>query len=176
MFVVSGLVKIAAGIAVFLWPVDEFTPLIYLFGIPAVVQGFVHIYAATNNRNMGAYWWVLLLVGIVYITAGVITLTYPDVTPMFLMSAVAVVWSFAGIMMILLSIQLAKELENGFGLLLAGILSLMAGIFLLINLDSSVYSALWVVVCYSFPIGILTILFGIKAKSWLYYYFDDIME
>src|SRR5688572_16628684 len=100
MFVVSGLVKIAAGIAVFMWPIDEFTPLIYLFGIPAVVQGFVHIYAATNNRNMGAYWWVLLLVGIVYITAGVITVTYPDVTPMFLMSAVAVVWSFAGVMMI----------------------------------------------------------------------------
>ena len=176
MFVVSGLVIIAAGIAVFIWPVEEFTPLVYLFGIPAIVQGLAHIYAATYKRSMCDLWWVLLLVGIVYLTAGVITISYPDVTHVFLMSAISAAWSFTGAMMILLSIQLHKELENGSEFLLSGILSLVAGAYLLTNLQNNAYSIVWVVVSYSFLIGMLTIFFGIKAKAWTYFYFDDRME
>jgi uncharacterized membrane protein HdeD (DUF308 family) len=71
---------------------------------------------------------------------------------------------------------LNKELENGYGLLLSGILSLMAGVYLVTHLNSNVYSILWVVVSYSFLIGMLTIYFGLKARSWRYMYFDDIME
>jgi uncharacterized membrane protein HdeD (DUF308 family) len=108
--------------------------------------------------------------------AGVLTLSYPDITPVILMSIIAAAWSFAGVIMVLLSILLNIERENGFGLLFSGILSLMAGVYLVTDLHRNVYAILWVVVLYSFLIGILTILFGLKARSWRYMYFDDNLE
>ena len=176
MFVFSGLVKIAAGIAVFLWPSADFDALIYFFGIPAIIQSILYINAAAYNRTMYDQWWVLLLPGIVYMATGVITLGYPDITPEFLMIMIAATWSLAGLIMIMLYIQLVHESKNEFKLLLSGVLSIMAGIYLVTHLSQSVYSILWVIVAYCFLIGLLTFFFGLKAKGWQPVYFDDIME
>lgn len=176
MFIISGLVKIVAGIAICLWPIADFTPLIYLFAVPGVLQGIVHITTALQYKEMYDQWRVMLFEGIIYLTAGVFILGYPGITPVLLMVAIATAWSLVGIIMVRMSIQLNKESQNEFGLLLSGILSIMAGVYLVINLDRDVYSVLWVLVIYSFLIGILTMIFGIKARSWQHMYFDDIME
>src|SRR5438309_156657 len=123
MFVVSGLVKMAAGIAIIFWPIDEFTPLIYLFGIPATVQGIIHINTAVHNRRMFDYWWVLLLTGIVYTAAGLVVLGFPGITQAFFITVIAATWLFVGAVMILISIKLDREWEKEFELVLAGILS-----------------------------------------------------
>src|SRR5678809_850188 len=90
MFVISGGVKIAAAIVLCLWPVEDFTPLIYLFGIPAIIQGSSHIISAVYRRTMFGYWWVLFVLGVVYLTAGVVIIGYSDVTPVFLMVAIGI--------------------------------------------------------------------------------------
>jgi len=176
MFVASGLIKIAGGIAVCLWPVVDFSTLIYLFGIPSIIQGSLHLITAAHYRNMYDQWWLLFLMGIVYMSAGVITISYRDVTPMILMIIMAITWSMVGIMMILLAWRLSKETQNEFGLYLLGFLSIIAGIYLATHLRSEVFSILWVVVIYAFLIGILKAMVGIKAKAWQHVYFDDIME
>jgi uncharacterized membrane protein HdeD (DUF308 family) len=176
MFVVSGLVKMAAGIAIIFWPIDGFTSLIYLFGVPAIVQGIIHMNTAVHNRSMFGYWWVLLLEGIVYTAAGLFALAFPGITPPSLMIIIAAAWSFSGFVMILLSIQLNREWVKGFELVLAGIISIVAGVYLVTHLNDNIYSILWIIVSYSFMIGILTIFFGVKAKAWRNRYFDDIME
>lgn len=176
MFVVSGLVKMAAGIAICLWPITDFTPLIYLFAVPAVLQGIVHITTSFQYKEMYDHWRIMLIEGIIYLAAGAFILSYSEVTPMVLMIAIAATWSLVGIIMVRMSIQLNKESQNEFGLLLSGILSIMAGIYLLTNLNRDVYSVLWILVIYSFLIGILTMVFGIKAKAWHHIYFDDSME
>lgn len=176
MFVASGLIKIAGGIAVCLWPVLDFQTLVYLFGIPSVVQGSIHIITATHYRSMYDHWWVLFFIGIVYMAAGVAAIGYPDVTPMILMIIIAVTWSTVGFTMILLAWRLSKETQNEFGLFLLGSLSITAGIYLATHLYSEIFSILWIVVIYAFLIGILKVIVGIKAKAWQHVYFDDIME
>ena len=176
MLIYSGLIQMMAGTTIYFWPLAEFTPLVYLFGIPAFLQGVIHINSAAQNRSIYGYWWVLLVVGMAYLAAGVVTLGYPDLTPALLLLVMATTWSFAGVVMILISVQLNREWENELALLISGILSLMSGIFLVMNLQRSIYSILWVIVCYSFLVGIFTILFGMKARAWQHIYFDDIME
>ena len=176
MFVVSGLVKIAAGIVICLWPISDFTPLIYLFGIPAILQGIVHMSSAVQFRSRYEDWRVLLVQGVIYLVGGVTVVSYPGVTPTLLMIAVAVTWLLSGIVNILMSIELNKESQKEVGLLLSGLLSIMAGVYLFTNLDREVYMLLWVLVIYSFLIGILNIVFGIKAKTWHHMYFDDYRE
>jgi len=176
MFVVSGLVKIAAGIVICLWPISDFTPLIYLFGLPAIIQGIVHLTSAAQYRSRYEDWRVLLMQGVIYLAAGAIVVGYPGVTPGFLMVAIAVAWLLSGIVNVMMSVQLNKELQKEVGLLLSGILSIMAGIYILTNLNREVYLLLWILVIYGFLIGILNILFGIKARTWHHMYFDDYME
>jgi uncharacterized membrane protein HdeD (DUF308 family) len=176
MFVISGFVKIAAGIAICLWPVIDFSTLIYLFGIPSLVQGSLHIITAAQYRNMYDNWWTIFLMGIVYMVAGVITISYADITPQLLMIIIAITWATAGFIMMLLAWRLNKEMQSELGLFLSGALSIFAGVYLLTSLHADIFSILWVVVIYSFLIGILTTLFGVKAKAWQHVYFDDIME
>jgi uncharacterized membrane protein HdeD (DUF308 family) len=176
MFVASGLVKLAAGIAICLWPISDFTPLVYLFGAPAILQGVVHVSTAFQYRDEYQDWPVLLVEGLIYLLGGVVVVAYPGVTPVFLMVAIGVVWSLVGIIMVMMSVQLNKESQNEVGLLLSGILSIIAGLYLFSNLDRQVYVLLWIIVIYSFIIGILNIVFGIKAKDWKRPYFDDYME
>jgi uncharacterized membrane protein HdeD (DUF308 family) len=176
MFIASGLIKIAGGIAICLWPINDFTPLVYLFGIPAIIQGFLHITTAVHYKDMYDEWRVLLLIGSFYLIGGAVLVSYPNVTPKFLMIAISITWLLIGMIMVLQSIRLNKESQNEFGLFLSGVLSMMAGVYLLTNLHREVYSILWIIVIYSFLIGILTILFGIKARAWQHMYFDDIME
>lgn len=176
MFVVAGLIKITAGIAVCLWPLIDFPTLIYLFGIPSIIQGSLHVITAVQYRSIYNDWWTIFLMGVIYMAAGVVTIGYPDVTPIFLMVIISVTWSIVGLTMMLLAWRLNREMQNEFGLFLSGVLSIMAGVYLTTHLYSDLFSILWVVVIYAFLIGILTMLFGIKARAWAHVYFDDTME
>jgi len=176
MFVVSGIVKIAAGIVICLWPIDDFTPLVYLFGVPAIVQGIVHVLKAVQYREIFYNWVTLLMQGLVYLVDGLIVVSYPGVTPAFLMVAIALTWLITGGMMVMMSVQLNKESQKETGLLMSGLLSILAGVYLLINLDRQVYVLLWVLVIYSFLVGILNIIFGVTAGRWGLSYSDDYIE
>ena len=173
MFIVSGVIKIAAAVLICVWPMEDFTPLIYLFGVPAVLQGSSYMFFALNQRVNYVQWGALLILGIVYFLPGVLLIVYPNVTPEFLMIAVAATWSLVGLMLILFSIQLNKESQSEVGLLLSGTLSILAGVYMVTNLDRTVYSLLWIIVIYSILIGILHITFGIKAKGWRRFNFDN---
>ncbi|MGZ3851859.1 MAG: HdeD family acid-resistance protein [Flavisolibacter sp.] len=176
MFIVSGLVKIAAGILICLWPIADFTPLIYLFGLPALVQGIVHLTNAVQYRSRYEDWPVLLVQGVIYLVAGATVVGYPGVTPGFLMVAIATAWLLSGIVNILMSVQLNREAQKEVGLLSSGLLSIIGAVYLFTNLDREVYVLLWILVIYSFLIGILTIIFGVKSKTWDLMYFDDYRE
>jgi uncharacterized membrane protein HdeD (DUF308 family) len=176
MFVTSGLVKIAAGIAICLWPISDFTPLIYLFGVPAILQGIVHVSTAFQFRAEHEDWLVLLIEGIIYLLGGILVVAYPGVTPAFLMVSMAITWSLVGIITVMMSVQLNRESQNQVGLLMSGVLSIIAGVYLFTNLNREVYLLLWILVIYSFIIGTLNIIFGMKARNWQQMHFDDYME
>jgi len=176
MFLISGFIKIAGGIAICLWPVMDFSTLIYLFGIPSIIQGSLHIITAAQYRNLYDDWWTIFFIGTVYMIAGVVTIGYKDITPMLLMVIMAITWLIVGLVMMMLAWRLNKDMQHEFGLFLSGTLSIMAGVYLFTSMNGDIFSILWVVVIYAFLIGILTALFGVRARAWQHVYFDDIME
>jgi len=176
MFLISGFVKIAGGIVICLWPLVDFPTFIYLFGIPSIIQGSLHMITAVQYKNMYDNWWTIFLMGVVYMVAGVICIGYPELTSVGLMIIIALTWLIVGVVTMVLAWRLNKEAHHEFGLFLSGTLSIMAGVYLITSLRGDIFSILWVVVIYAFLIGILTAFFGIKAKEWQHVYFDDIME
>ena len=85
-FLVSGLLFIAAGLAVFAWPANAYVSLNILLSLLMVGSGFSQIFFSVSNRNILNGWgWVLVsgimpVSGIIDVAFGTYLLIYPGVT------------------------------------------------------------------------------------------------
>ena len=79
-FLVSGLLFIAAGVAVFAWPANAYVSLSILFSILMVSSGFSKIFFSTSNSNILKGWGWILVSGIIDVALGTYLLIYPAVT------------------------------------------------------------------------------------------------
>ncbi len=106
VFVLEGLVGVAAGVATFLWPGATGLVLLYLIAAWAIITGFLEIAAAVRLRRLIQNEWVLGLSGLVSLALGVLLVLQPRV------GAVALVWTIGayaiifGILFIVLGFRL----------------------------------------------------------------------
>jgi uncharacterized membrane protein HdeD (DUF308 family) len=91
--VVAGLLGIAAGIALLVWPDRGLYTLAVFVGVWIVTSGVVHIVGAFVNRH-APHWWLVLAIGIVEIPIGIWALRRPGLTLAVLIT-LAGAWSIA---------------------------------------------------------------------------------
>jgi uncharacterized membrane protein HdeD (DUF308 family) len=77
--VIAGLVGIAAGIAVLVWPDRGLYTLAVFIGIWIVVSGVLHVVGAFVNRY-APHWWLVLAIGLIEIPIGIWALRRPGLT------------------------------------------------------------------------------------------------
>lgn len=90
-----------------------------------------------NSKRAVRYWWLLLIVGIVLLAAGILTFVYPAQS--YLSMAVLFGWLmlFAGVMEVVLS-STSRHFVTGRGWMLAGgIIEIVLGIILIFNVALS---------------------------------------
>jgi uncharacterized membrane protein HdeD (DUF308 family) len=75
LLVLTGLLGLAVGLLTLLWPAITVLALAVLIGLWAIVTGMVEIWAAASRRGS----WLLALVGLLSIVAGLLVLLRPDV-------------------------------------------------------------------------------------------------
>jgi uncharacterized membrane protein HdeD (DUF308 family) len=78
--VVTGLLSVAAGIAIIAWPSPSLTVLGIFLGAWLIVIGTISISGAFAARKVLRDWWLLLLFGLVEIPLGVLALAAPGAT------------------------------------------------------------------------------------------------
>jgi uncharacterized membrane protein HdeD (DUF308 family) len=78
--VVTGLLSVAAGIAIIAWPSPSLTVLGIFLGSWLIVIGTVSISGAFAARKVLDDWWLLLLLGLVEVPLGVLALADPGAT------------------------------------------------------------------------------------------------
>ncbi len=152
--------------AVFTWVTPGITlaSLILLFGAFAFADGVLHLVAAF--RAGSGSWWSLLFAGICGVAAGVLTMFYPGLTALALLYFIAF-WSIAaGVGEIIAAIRLRKEIEGEWLLGLAGVLSVVFGIFLVASPGAGALGLLMVIGAYAFVAGIALISLGFRLRSW----------
>jgi uncharacterized membrane protein HdeD (DUF308 family) len=109
--VVTGLLSVAAGIAIIAWPSPSLTVLAIFLGSWLIVIGTVGISGAFAARNVLDDWWLLLLLGLVEVPVGVLALADPGATLAALI-IVGGIWAVAiGATRIVLAFQL-RDLPN----------------------------------------------------------------
>jgi uncharacterized membrane protein HdeD (DUF308 family) len=104
--VLLGLLLIAGGIVVIVWPGVTFLAIAIVWGITMLVGGIVRAVAAAT-LHVGSWGWLVAL-GIVEAILGVVMLAWPDVTAYVILLLIGIYSMVAGILQIVLAFELRK--------------------------------------------------------------------
>jgi uncharacterized membrane protein HdeD (DUF308 family) len=107
--VAAGLLSIAAGIAIIVWPEPGIVAVAIFLGAWLVVSGTLSVAGAfAARRLMPDIWWLFLILGLLEIPLGVLALANPGATLAAIIT-VGGIWAIAvGVMRIVLSFELKR--------------------------------------------------------------------
>jgi uncharacterized membrane protein HdeD (DUF308 family) len=106
--VITGLLSIATGVAIIVWPEPGLVAVAIVLGAWLIVSGTIAIVGAFATRELLPDWWLLLLVGLLEIPLGVLALANPGATLAALIT-VAGIWAVAiGVTRIVLAFQVKR--------------------------------------------------------------------
>jgi len=109
--VVTGLLSIAVGIAIILWPKPGLLAVAIFLGAWLIVIGTMTISGSLAARKLIPNWWLLLITGLLEVPLGVLALADPGATLAALIT-VGGIWAVVvGVTRIVLSFEL-KRLPN----------------------------------------------------------------
>jgi uncharacterized membrane protein HdeD (DUF308 family) len=160
-----GLVAIAFGLIAFFWPDITLVALTYLFGIYAIVDGVVAIWAAFNALGgAGPRWW-LGLTGVVSILAGLAAFFYTGMTTQVLLMVIAIWAIIIGIVQIWGAIELRKILDDVWLLGLTGALSIAFGVILIAKPGAGAVALVWTIGWFAIVFGGLYIALAFRLRQ-----------
>jgi uncharacterized membrane protein HdeD (DUF308 family) len=173
MFLISGIVCIAEGLAILLWHGISFHGLTYLFAFPIIIRGSIQFVYGVHRRLQHPWLIVLFLLGIVNMAIGYFIVFYPLLTEMGFTIIMGTAWAANGFALLLLALYLYREAEADSRLILSGIFSMAAGMYVMLNLPQGFVSVVWLTALYEILFGVIIFLFGVRAKTWNYLDFKD---
>jgi uncharacterized membrane protein HdeD (DUF308 family) len=160
-----GLVAIAFGLIAFFWPDITLVALTYLFGIYAIVDGVVAIWAAFNALGgAGPRWW-LGLTGVVSILAGLAAFFYTGMTTQVLLMVIAIWAIIIGIVQIWGAIELRRILDDTWLLGLAGALAIAFGVIMIAKPNAGALALVWTIGWFAIVFGGLYIALAFQLRK-----------
>jgi uncharacterized membrane protein HdeD (DUF308 family) len=106
--VITGLLSVAAGVVIMVWPSPGLTAVAIFLGAWLIVMGTFTISGAFAARDFIPDWWLWLILGLLEIPLGVLALANPGATLAALIT-VAGIWAVAiGVMNVVLSFEVKR--------------------------------------------------------------------
>jgi uncharacterized membrane protein HdeD (DUF308 family) len=165
LLLLRGIAGIIFGILAFVWPALTLLTLAILYGAFAFVDGVLSLIAAfTGSAKPVPTWW-LVVVGLLGIAAGVVTFAWPVITAVVLVLIIGA-WALVhGIFEIIGAIQLRKEIDNEWWLILSGAVSVIFGLILLFAPGAGALGLIWAIAAYSIAFGIMFIGLALRLRK-----------
>lgn len=157
---IRGAAAVVFGLLAFAWPAITLKALVLLWGVYALLDGGIAFIGGLRTRV-----WSLLLIGVLGILAGIVTFRYPGLTALILLYVIAA-WAIAtGLVAIYIAISLRRELTNEWVLALAGVLSVVFGILLIVKPGAGALSVVFIIASYAILFGVLLLTLAFKLKG-----------
>lgn len=156
-----GVLALVFGVLALLLPGPTVLSLILLFAAYALLAGIVYLLGAVRNRRhaTGSHaldWWLLLMLGVVSVVAGVLAAMRPGLAALVLVLIIGVNSLITGILDIVLAVRLRSHGHPGVWLLLAsGIASIVFGTILIALPTVGALALVWLIGTYAIVAGIL---------------------
>ncbi len=166
MLLVRGIAAVLFGLAIlFVWPPLVLQTMVLVFAVYAIVDGVFAIITGIRNREYPR-WWAVVLEGIIGIVAGIAAFLFPGLAIITFLYVVAF-WAIAtGVMEIIGALQLRKEIDNEWLLILSGALSVIFGIVLLFgDPATNILTLLWIYGGISIAFGVVMIILAFRVRN-----------
>jgi len=162
---IRGLIAIAFGILVIVWPDVAVKTLVLIFAIFLLVDGLIAAIGSLMNTKYRD-WWVGLVIGIIEIGIGVATLVRPEITLTVILILIGLWAIFRGLVEFLLGIAIRNEVTGEWILILAGLISMLFGVLALLAPFIETGPALLVMIgIYALVIGVIWVIVAFSSKS-----------
>jgi uncharacterized membrane protein HdeD (DUF308 family) len=160
-----GLVTIGLGLVLVLWPEQTLKVLAILIGIQLVITGiFRLVMAVASKRGDGSTRAIAGMFGALALVLGLLCLRSPLQTVLVIAMILGVWWLAAGVVDIIGAIRSRESHRRGWDLAL-GVLSVLAGGFLLLNPEVSLGVLVIVVAVWLFSYGFIAVVAGVVLRS-----------
>jgi uncharacterized membrane protein HdeD (DUF308 family) len=164
MLLIRGVAAVVFGIAVIVWPGLSLNVLVVVFAAYLFVDGIFAVVTAVSRRDYGR-WWLLALEGVIGILAGLAAFLFPGAAVLTFFYIV-VFWAIStGVMEILNAIELRKQIDNEWMLILSGVVSILWGILMLAYPGAAILTLLWLFGIAAVVFGALMILLAFRVRN-----------
>ena len=166
MLALRGVLALAFGILAFIWPSLTLAALVALFAAYVLISGVVSIVGAIKNRKADREWWLILILGLVSVAAGVVSILQPALTALVLVLVMGANALVTGVLDIAVAIRLRKTIEGEWLLIAAGIASIIFGIIVFLFPGAGALALVWLISAYAIATGILLLGLAFRARGW----------
>jgi len=163
-FLLRGVMGVAFGVIVLLFPAIGLVAVLALFAAWAIIGGATQLIGAWRQRGQ-AQWWVGILEGLVGLVAGFVVIIRPDISALALLYLVAAWAIVTGLLQIWLAIRMRQQISGELLLAVAGAVSVIFGIVLIISPGAGLLSVLWLVGVFAIAIGAMFFLLGLRLRG-----------
>jgi uncharacterized membrane protein HdeD (DUF308 family) len=165
VLLVRGFLAILFGIFALAAPGIALLVFIYVFAAYAILDGISAIAVSFQERSFLRTWWVLLIEGIAGVIFGILAFVWPGETALVLLYLVAFWALVTGVLEIGSAFVIRGAAGQRWGLGLAGLLSFIFGIVLLVFPGAGLLSILWLVGIYALVFGVSLIIYAFQVRS-----------
>jgi uncharacterized membrane protein HdeD (DUF308 family) len=163
-FVVGGIAMVLFGLLAFSNPGVALFVLATFFAASILVDGVSNVVGALQNREKDG-WWILLLMGLLGATVGAYALVNPPLSIMAFILLVAFEAMALGLFLVMLGYKVRKATSREWMLYLAGALSILFGVLVIVNPMTGSRTIVYMIASWSLVIGILKVAFGLRVRG-----------
>jgi uncharacterized membrane protein HdeD (DUF308 family) len=163
-FIVRGVLAVLFGLVCLFFPPVAILALATLFGFWLLLDGISALASAWQTRGHGQ-WWLALLEGIAGLVAGFLAIVWPVITAFVLVLFVGVWAIMTGLFEIWAAIRLREQIKGEFWLGLAGLISVLFGLYVIIFPGSGILSVLWLIAIFAIAFGVSLIGLGWRLRG-----------
>jgi len=161
--VLRGIAAVLFGLAALFWPGLTLFVLLVYFGVYALVDGLLAIVAGI--KASGGRRWLLLVEGAPGLLAGLVVLFWPGTTALVLVYVISAWAIFTGLLKVLMAVAFRREIENGWLMILGGLLSVLFGVILGAMPGAGLVTLVWLVGIYALILGVAMVVLGFLDRG-----------
>lgn len=165
LLLLRGLAAIAFGVIAFVWPGLTLVALVLVWGIYALADGILALWAAlaATGGDAAKRWW-LALGGVAGILAGLVAFFYTGMTALVLLMFIAAWAIVMGVVLIWGAIELWKVLDDAWLIGLNGALAIAFGVLLVAHPGDGAVAVVWMIGWFAVVFGILHIALAFRLR------------
>jgi len=165
LLVIYGVISILFGISALLWPGSTVLALAWAFGVMALAEGIISVFALFNRHVAMSRGW-LALYALASIVFGLLAIWHPLAVVNVLMIFLSAWLIVAGIYRIVFAIRVRKEIRGEWMIALSGVLAVVLGVLFAAYPAAGVLTVAFWIGAAALVYGVLQVVAGVRMHRW----------